>query len=68
MCLQMSSLAMHGDGDLGLHPAIELLELATPRVAGDMDRRILVGDELEATVGEAVLHAANGLLVAGDGT
>ena len=63
----MPPLAMHGDGDLGLYPAIELLELAAARVARDMDGCVLVGDELEAAIGEAVLHAADGLLVAGDG-
>src|SRR4029078_12164961 len=67
MRIEMPPLAMHRDGNLRLHPAIELLELAPARVPRHMHRRIALGDHLDAEIGKAVLHAPDRLLVAGDG-
>src|SRR5215470_11621514 len=64
----MLALAVHGDRYLRLDPAVELLELATARMAGHMHRRIGVGDHLNPEIGKAVLHARHRLLVPWDGS
>src|SRR5262245_66523492 len=67
MSFEMPALAVHRDGDAGLDPAVELLELAAAGVPRDVDGLILVGDDLDAQIRQAVLHAPHGLFVAGDG-
>src|SRR5262245_62255194 len=67
MSFERPALAVHGNGDAGLDPAVELLELAATGMARDMDGLVLVGDDLNAQIGQAVVHARNGLFVAGDG-
>src|SRR5207247_2739825 len=67
MGLEMPALAMHRDGNVGLHPAIELLELAAAGVTRDMNRSVLIGDDFDLVVGQPILHARHRLLVAGDG-
>src|SRR5262245_31094218 len=67
MSFEMPTLAVHRNGDAGPDPAVELLELAAARVPRDVDGLILIGDDLDAQIGQAVVHACNGLFVAGDG-
>ena len=63
----MQRLAMHRDQDFRLDPADQFLELGAARMAGDVHQMGAVGDHLDALVDQAVEHAADGLLVAGDG-
>src|SRR5262245_55576140 len=67
MSFEMPALAVHRNGDAGLDPAIELLELAAAGVARDVDGLVLIRDDLDAQIRQAVLHAPYGLFVAGDG-
>src|SRR5262245_63741887 len=68
MSFEMPALAVHRNGDAGLDPAVELFELAAARVPRDVDGLILVGDDLDAQIGQAVLHARHSLFVAGNRT
>ena len=65
--LQVARLAVHGDDDLRPHPAVHLAQLVAPRMPGDVHQRLVVGEDIAAVAGEAVLDAPDGLLVAGNG-
>jgi hypothetical protein len=62
----VAELAVDGDDDLGADPVVHGGKLGPARVAGDMDRSLLVGDHLDALCGQLVLDAADGDLVAGN--
>ena len=64
---QMPRLAVHGDGDARLHPAVHLRQLLAARMAGDVHQRVAVGDDLAAQIDETVLDAPDRALVARDG-
>ena len=64
---EMPRLAVHGDGDARLHPAVHLLQLLAAGMAGDVHQRVAVGDDVAAQIDEPVLDAADRALVAGDG-
>ncbi len=64
---QMPRLPVHGDGDARANPAVHLLELLAPRMAGDVDQRVAVGENLAAQIDELVLDAANLALVSRNG-
>ncbi len=57
---------MDGDDDLGPDPVVHGGELGPAGMAGDVDRRLAVGDHLDAFRGQLVLDSADGDLVAGD--
>ena len=62
----VAHLAMDRDDDLGPDPVVHRGELGPAGMAGDVDRRLAVGDHLDALVGELVLDPADRDLVAGD--
>ena len=62
----VAHLAMDGDDDLGPDPVVHGGELGAAGMAGDVDRRLAVGDHLDAALGQLVLDAADRDLVAGD--
>ena len=64
---QMRRLAMHGNADLRPRPFIHLAQLVAARMAGDVDQRVAVLDDLDALVDQQVLDLEDRLLVAGDG-
>ena len=66
LLLHVAYLAVDRHEDLGPQPAIDRLQLRPPGMAGDVDFALPVGDHLDAAIGEQVLDAADGELVAGN--
>ena len=62
----MTELAMDRDDDFGADPVVHGGKLGAAGMARNVDRRLLVGDHLDALLGQLVLDAADGDLVARD--
>ena len=63
---EMARLAMDRHGDRRPHRAVHAHELVLRRMARDMDEMVVLGDDLDAALGERVLQAPDRALVAGD--
>src|SRR5690349_8072599 len=62
----MPRFAMDWNDDLRPNPIVHLLELRPPWVAGNMDVRLTLSDDLHAEVRKLVHNPADADLVAGD--
>ena len=62
----VAHLAMDRDDDLRPDPVVHRRQLGPAGMAGDVDRRLAVGDHVDALAGQLVLDAADRDLVAGD--
>ena len=63
---QVPRLAVDRNDDLGPDPIVHLDQLGPARMAGDVDMRLALGDDLHAEVGQLVHDPADRDLVAGD--
>src|SRR5262249_15835705 len=55
----------HRDQNLGPQPAVKRLQLWPAGMSRNMDRTLAIGNDLDIAVGQTVLDAADGKLVAG---
>ena len=60
---EVTRRAVHGDCNEWTDEAVHLGHLLTRRVAGDMDRRIIIGDQDDLAADQPVLNTRNGRLV-----
>ena len=63
---EVARLAMDGNHDFGPNPIVHLDQLGPSRMAGDMDMRLALGDDLRIEVGKLVHDPADRDLVARD--
>src|SRR5215218_9438092 len=63
----MQRLTMDRDHDAWAYPAQHVLEFGLTRMAGDVHEMRAIGDHLDALIDQAIDHAADFLLVAGNG-
>ena len=59
VCHEVTRRAVHGNGDARPHKAVHFSHFLTRRVAGHMDRRVLVGDQDDLAADQPVLHAGD---------
>ena len=64
--LHVPDFTMHRHEDIGPEPAIQSFELGPSRMAGHMNYALAIGNHLDATFRQQVLHPSDGQVIAGD--